>query len=153
MNTLISVKILWENLNNQPFIDGKYSREHVWEFDNGNKIKASSSPHIVPIPFSNPDFIDPEEAFVSSISSCHMLFFLSIAAKKKVKVLKYMDTPIGKLSKNDLNKVTISEIILQPKVTLQQIISNESLEKIHHLAHQNCFIANSINSNIQIKPL
>ena len=64
-----------------------------------------------------------------------------------------MDTPIGKLSKNDLNKVTISEIILQPKVTLQQKISNEILEKIHHLAHQNCFIANSINSNIQIKPL
>lgn len=152
MNTLISTRIFWENIHDQPFLKGRYSRDHIWELETGNQIKASSSPHIVPIPFSNPEFIDPEEAFISSISSCHMLFFLSIAAKRKIEVLKYIDTPIGKLSKNDLNKMAITEITLQPKITFKQEISNESLEKMHHLAHKNCFIAHSINAQIHIKP-
>jgi organic hydroperoxide reductase OsmC/OhrA len=153
MNTAISAKILWKKQDNQSFIRGHYSREHIWEFDNGHQINASSSPHIVPIPYSNPAFIDPEEAFICSVSSCHMLFFLSIAAKKKIEVLKYIDTPIGELSKNASNQIAINEITLQPSITFKETISNACIKEIHRIAHENCFIAKSINSKIKIKSL
>ncbi|RUS97615.1 hypothetical protein DSM106972_083520 [Dulcicalothrix desertica PCC 7102] len=83
------------------FTDNKYSREHTWRFDGGIEIAASASPHVVPVPYSNPACIDPEEAFVASLSSCHMLFFLSIAAKSKFVVDNYIDKAVGIMEKNE----------------------------------------------------
>jgi organic hydroperoxide reductase OsmC/OhrA len=151
MNISISAKILWENRKGSSFLKGKYSREHIWELTNNIQIKASSSPQIVPMPYSNPAFIDPEEAFVCSVASCHMLFFLSIASKKRIDILKYTDHPIGFLAKKKSGETAITEIILQPKVMFANDLGNEQLEKLHQLAHQNCFIANSVTSKIQIK--
>ena len=153
MNHNISVKIHWKSHVNEAFINGKYCRTHFWELESGNQINASSSIHIVPLPYSNPEFIDPEEAFVCSIAGCHMLFFLSIAAKKKINILQYDDSPIGVLSRNNSNEVAVTEIILQPKVVTREETSIDILEKIHGLAHQNCFIAKSIKSKIQINQL
>ncbi len=150
MNQKISAKIHWKNQLDDFFIKGKYRRTHSWELESGSQLKASSSIHIVPIPYSNPEFIDPEEAFVCSIASCHMLFFLSIAAKKRIDVLQYDDSPIAILSKNHSKKVAVTKIILNPKVVTREETSKETLENIHELAHQSCFIANSINSKIHI---
>ena len=151
MNQIISAKIKWKNQENEIFIKGKYSRTHIWKLENGNQINASSSPHVVPIPYSNPEYIDPEEAFVCSLASCHMLFFLSIAAKKKINVLEYCDNPIGILAKDESNQIAMTEIILRPKVITFEEIDKNALEKIHQLAHKNCFIAKSVKSKIQIK--
>lgn len=152
MQQKISTKIHWRSQINESFLKGKYSRTHSWELESGTQIEASASVHIIPLPFSNPELIDPEEAFVCSIASCHMLFFLSIAAKNKIDVLQYDDSSIAILTKDASNKVAVTEVILQPKVITREEISKETLEKIHELAHQNCFIANSINSIIQINP-
>ena len=153
MNQPITAKINWSQQNGEQFNAGQYSRCHMWELESGTSIQASSSPHIVPIPHSNPLFIDPEEAFLCSLASCHMLFFLSIAAKKQVNILQYNDHPMAILAKNNANKVTITEVLLQPQVETQEEISPKILENIHDLAHTNCFIANSVHSKITIKPI
>lgn len=152
MQQKITTRINWKSQANESFLKGKYSRRHSWTLESGSQIEASASVHIVPLPYSNPELIDPEEAFVCSIASCHMLFFLSIAAKKRIDVLQYDDSPIAVLTKNTSNKVAVTEVILQPKIIVREEISKETLAKIHKLAHQNCFIANSIKSNIQINP-
>ncbi len=151
MSQEISAKIHWEHQDAKTFQKGKYSRTHIWELDSGNQIDASSSPHIVPVPFSDPAFIDPEEAFICSLASCHMLFFLSIAAKKGISILRYDDTPIGMLAKNDSNKMAMTEVILQPVVKTWEELDPETLREIHESAHENCFIANSVKSVIKIK--
>lgn len=150
MKQKISTKIHWESQIDEHFVKGKYSRSHLWELESGSQIEASSSVHVVPLPYSNPKLIDPEEAFVCSVASCHMLFFLSIAAKKKINILQYDDSPIGVLSKNISNEMAMTEIILQPKVVTAEETSKSVLTKIHELAHKHCFIAKSINSKITI---
>lgn len=153
MNLEIKAKIRWKLQESELFTKGKYSRVHEWELENGHSIPASSSPHIVPLPYSNPEIIDPEEAFLCSLASCHMLFFLSIAAKKKIEVLEYLDSPIATLAKNDSQKLAITEVTLQPQVRMSLALDQEALEHMHHLAHENCFIANSVHSKIQINPV
>jgi len=91
--------IVWQRREEEGYIDNKYSRAHQWVFSGGVIVPASSSPHIVPLPYSVEDNVDPEEAFVASLSSCHMLFFLSIAAKNKFIVERYVDRPVGLLEK------------------------------------------------------
>lgn len=137
--------------NNEAFIDNKYSRAHQWEFQGDTKVAASASSHIVPIPYSVPENVDPEEAFVASLSSCHMLFFLSIAAKKKLVVDLYRDTAEGVLEKNKNNKMAMTKVVLNPEIKFSgKQPSAELIDKIHHLAHQECFIANSVKTKIEI---
>ena len=137
--------------NNEAFIDNKYSRAHYWEFQGDTKVAASASSHIVPIPYSVPENVDPEEAFVASLSSCHMLFFLSIAAKKKLVVDLYRDTAEGVLEKNNDNKMAMTKVVLNPEIKFSgKQPSAELIDKIHHLAHQECFIANSVTTKIEI---
>lgn len=142
--------ILWER-NNQVFIDNKYSRAHQWQFQEGTTVAASASPHIVPLPYSIAKNVDPEEAFIASLSSCHMLFFLSIAAKKKIVVDSYNDIAKGVLEKNENNRMAMTRVILNPKVIFSgNQPSLDVIKKIHHLAHQECFIANSVTTRIDI---
>jgi organic hydroperoxide reductase OsmC/OhrA len=143
-------KILWKRNNDEPFIDNEYSREHQWLFDGGTTIPASSSPHIVPLPYSVEANVDPEEAFVASLSSCHMLFFLSIAAKKKFIVNEYSDEPVGTMEKNEEGKMAMTTVTLHVKVDFsgEKIPSFKQLEKMHHQSHDLCFIANSVKTNI-----
>jgi len=137
----------------QDFINNQYSRGHEWRFDGGVSVPASASPHIVPLPWSVEDNVDPEEAFVASLSSCHMLFFLSIAAKKKFQVDSYLDNAEGIMEKNEEGKVAVTQVILKPKIEFSgdKIPDQAAIDKIHHLAHESCFLANSVKSQVIVE--
>jgi len=147
-----SVNILWEKNLDEVFVDRKYSRSHTWSFDGGIEIPASSSPHIVPVPMSNEFAVDPEEAFVAAVSSCHMLWFLSIAAEKNFIVESYEDNAIGVLGKNGEGKLAMTKITLKPMVNFNDttVPTIEQVNELHRLAHEKCFIANSVKTDITI---
>ncbi|WP_444901980.1 OsmC family protein [Microbulbifer sp. SSSA007] len=141
--------VVWQR-DNQIFTDNQYSRAHIWQFDGGLSVPASSSPHVVPIPYSVAENVDPEEAFVAALSSCHMLFFLAIAAKRGFVVDEYRDEAVGLMDTNKEGKLAMTKVTLRPLVRFfgNKKPSREQLEKIHHLSHKQCFIANSVNSEI-----
>lgn len=143
-------KIIWNRDQDEIFTDNKYSRGHQWEFDGGAIVPASPSPHIVPLPYSIEANVDPEEAFVASLSSCHMLFFLGIAAKRGFVVDAYTDNSIGIMEKGPDGKTWVTKVILRPKIEFSgdQQPSFEQIEKIHHQSHEQCFIANSVKTEV-----
>jgi organic hydroperoxide reductase OsmC/OhrA len=145
-------KVLWRLGDGELFTDNKYSRGHKWVFD-GIEIPASSSPSVVPLPYSLVGAIDPEEALVASVSSCHMLWVLSIASKRKFRVLSYTDDALGFMSLGQNNKMFISKIVLRPHLVFaeEHLPTVEDVAILHDLAHQECFIANSILSEILIE--
>ena len=144
--------VLWER-GDQSFLDNRYSRAHIWRFDGGIELRASSSPEVVPPPLSDPSAVDPEEAFVASLSSCHMLFFLSIAAKRKFLVDSYTDDAEGLLETNSEGKKAITRVTLRPKVAFGgHSPSPQEIEEMHHMAHASCFIANSVKSEVVCEP-
>lgn len=146
-------KVNWVRDEYEAYVDNKYSRAHQWTFDGGLSVAASSSPQIVPLPYSVAANVDPEEAFIASLSSCHMLFFLSIAAKAKFVVDAYEDNAIGLMETNLEGNVSMTVVTLKPKVTFsgRDIPSVDKLEKMHHQAHQQCFIANSVKTKIVVE--
>jgi organic hydroperoxide reductase OsmC/OhrA len=139
----------------QVFVDNRYSRKHRIEFDGGVEISASSSPHVVPIPYSDISAVDPEEMFVASLSSCHMLWFLSIAAKAGYIVDSYTDNAEGKMEKNNSNKLIMSQVMLRPKVAFSgnQQPAITDITRMHHQAHEECFIANSVKTTVICEPI
>jgi len=149
-----NAKVTW-NRDGAVFTDNKYSRGHEWSFDGGINVPASSSPLTVRPPLSVVEAVDPEEALVASSSSCHMLYFLYFAAKKGFVVDSYVDNAVGLMTKNERGKMTISKIILRPQIIYagQNIPSDAELEELHHKAHEECIIANSIKSDIVIEPV
>jgi organic hydroperoxide reductase OsmC/OhrA len=146
------VTVSWKRDLQSDFTKGKYSREHRWTFDGGVTVPGSSSPSVVPVPFSNPSAVDPEEAFVASISSCHMLCFLSLAAKKVFTVDTYEDHAVGVMTKGEKNVLWVSEVTLRPKIIYSGSRRPTELEEeqLHHEAHKECFIANSIRTNVVV---
>ena len=135
------------------FLKGKYSREHTWTFDGGTTVPASSSPSVVPPPFSNPANIDPEEAFVAALSSCHMLWYLDLARRQGFQVDSYDDDAVGLMAKNEQGALWISSVTLHPTITYsagkRPLPADE--EKLHHEAHAQCFIANSVRTLVTVK--
>ena len=146
------VTVKWER-NDQPFVDNKYSRAHSLAFD-GLTVPGSSSPRVVPV-YSDPNAVDPEEAFVASLSSCHMLWFLSLAAKQGFRVDSYSDDAVGVLSKNDENRFAITKVTLRPHVIFSgdRVPSQSEIEEIHHESHELCFIANSVKTDVRCEPV
>ena len=136
------------------FIDGKYSRVHEWSFDGGAKIPASASPAVVPAPWSAAEAVDPEEALVAAAASCHMLWFLHLAARRKLVVERYADQASGILEKNAEGKFAITRITLRPEVVFSGDVapSAEELQSLHHAAHDACYIANSLKSEVVVEP-
>ncbi len=136
------------------FTDNRYSRAHRWMFDGGATIPASSSPHVVPVPMSDPMGVDPEEAFVASLSSCHMLWFLSIAARRGFVVDHYEDHAVGTLAANDTGRLAMTRVVLRPDVAFGagNIPSPDDLRAMHDEAHHECYIANSVRTEIVIAP-
>ena len=145
--------IRWER-GQQLFTDNRYSRGHTWLFDGGVEVPGSSSPHSVPLPYSQPRAVDPEEAFVASLSSCHMLWFLSIAAKRGFCVDRYVDDAEGVLAKNDLDKFAMTLVTLRPRVIFvgTPLPTKVDIESMHHKAHTECFIANSVKTEVRCEP-
>lgn len=136
------------------FLQHQYSRAHEWSFDGGLTVPASASPDIVPLPLSCAENVDPEEAFVASLASCHMLFFLDIAAQKGYVVDSYDDRPVGKMRKNSQGRFYIGKVTLHPEVRFsgETLPQREQSDEIHALAHEECFIANSVLSELTIEP-
>src|SRR5436190_24049358 len=134
------------------FLKGQYSREHTWTFDGGLTVPASSSPSAVPVPWSNPAHVDPEEAFVASVSSCHMLTFLFLAYRQGFQVEAYEDTAAGTMTKNERGVPWVSHITLNPRITWagDKRPTPAELEHLHHAAHEQCFIANSIKTEVKV---
>ena len=132
------------------FTDNRYSRAHTWEFDGGTSVPASASPDVVPLPMSDASAVDPEEAFVAALSSCHMLFFLSLAQKRGYVVDTYVDEAVGTMGKNAEGKTAVIHVVLRPAATYvgERVPDRASLEKMHHRAHELCFIANSVITDI-----
>jgi organic hydroperoxide reductase OsmC/OhrA len=134
------------------FLDNRYSRAHVWRFDGGVEVRASSSPLSVRLPLSRADAVDPEEALVAATASCHMLFFLSFAAKGGFLVERYEDAAVGVMTKNEHGRLFISKITLNPMVAFAgaKRPSAEELDALHHHAHEECYIANSVRAEIVV---
>ena len=145
--------IEWNCRPSDDFKNNQYDRAHTWRSDGGFEMPASPSPSIVPIPFSNPDYVDPEEAFIASLASCHMLFFLHFAANKNIEVTHYSDTATGELGLSKDGKKCIKQVTLNPTIKLanHKDSTPELIEQLHHQAHQACFLANSVNFEIFIK--
>ena len=135
------------------FVKGTYSREHTWTFDGGMTIAASSSPAAVRPPFSNPANVDPEEAFVAALSSCHMLTYLYVAARKGFELASYEDEAVGVMTKNDHGIPWVSSVVLHPRIvyTGAKSPTREDEEQMHHAAHEQCFIANSVKTDIRVE--
>ena len=138
----------------QPFSDNRYSRAHDWRFDGGAVVRGSSAPSSVPEPMSDPAAVDPEEALVAAVSSCHMLFFLAFAGKGGFVVDSYTDAAVGRMGKDERGKISITGLTLRPAV----VFSGESqpdaaaLEALHHRAHEACYLANSIRAEVTVEP-
>jgi organic hydroperoxide reductase OsmC/OhrA len=144
--------IRWTRDPETDFARGQYSRAHNWSFDGGITLAASASPHIVPAPWSNKDAVDPEEAFVASLASCHMLFFVDLARRAGFVVDSYVDEAEGVLEKRDDGKMWMSSVTLQPKIDWDGDVPDEAtIADLHHKAHDACFIANSVTSKVTVE--
>lgn len=135
------------------FLKGRYSREHTWTFDGGLTVPASPSPSAVPKPYSNEASVDPEEAFVASLASCHMLTFLFVAMKAGFQVMSYEDEAVGVMAKNERGIPWVSSVVLTPRITYggEKRPSPEDESRLHHAAHDQCFIANSVKTEVSVQ--
>jgi organic hydroperoxide reductase OsmC/OhrA len=149
-----TAQITWQR-GGQHFLDNRYSRRHLIRFDGGVEFAGSSSPHSVPLPMSDAAAVDPEEAFVASISSCHMLWFLSIAARRGFCVDSYIDDAEGVMARNAGGKMAMTEVTLRPEVLFSgdKVPTREQVDELHHKAHEECYIANSVTSAILCLPV
>ncbi len=145
--------IHWQRGEDEPFADNRYSRGHQWSFDGGVSFRASSSPHVVPR-FSDPAGVDPEEAFIASLSSCHMLTFLYLAARAKHVINAYEDTAVGVMTQSSEGRLWVSKVTLRPCIVWANAQpSHAEQDELHHAAHLDCFIANSVRSEVVCEPI
>ena len=145
--------IRWSRDGAEGFARGQYSRAHSWEFDGGVTVPASPSPHIVPQPWSDLAAVDPEEAFVASLASCHMLFFVDLARRDGLVVDSYVDEAEGVLEKRGDGRMWMSRVTLRPRIAWGGEAPGEAkLADLHHRAHEACFIANSVTTKVSVQP-
>ena len=146
--------VSWDR-NGAAFTDNRYSRGHRWHFDGGVQVPASSSPLVVPVPMSVEAAVDPEEAFVASLSSCHMLWFLSLAAQRKFLVESYRDEAVGIMAKDADGRLALTQVTLRPRTVFggERRPGRDQILAIHHEAHQACFIAASVKSELRCEPV
>lgn len=148
-----AARITWAR-GDQPFTDKRYSRRHAWHFDGGAVVAGSSSPLSVPLPMSDPSAVDPEEALIASVSSCHMLWFLDIAARAGWVVDAYEDDAAGTMGRNAAGKVAMLEVTLRPRVRFAggRVPDEAEHQRLHHQAHESCYIANSVSCPVHCQP-
>ena len=146
--------LCWQRRDGKRFTDDRYSRAHQLRFDGGAEVLASSSPQVVPLPWSDAAGVDPEEMFVASLASCHMLWFLSIAARQGYVVDRYDDEAAGVMARNGERKMVMTVVTLRPKVVFSgdKLPDAAALEALHCKAHDECFIANSVKTEVKVEP-
>lgn len=151
--SVYTAEVIWE-LAGGDFAGNRYSRRHLLRFDGGLEVPGSSSPHVVPLPMSDASALDPEEAFVASLSSCHMLWFLAIAAKRRFVVERYADAASGVMEKNAEGRMAMTVVTLRPDARFGgRQPPREELDRMHHEAHGACFIANSVKTDVRCEPV
>ena len=151
MSTYIAT-IRWSRTGEGDFTKGQYSRAHEWAFDGGAVVPAGPSPHIVPDPWGNPSGVDPVEAFVASLSSCHMLFFLDFARREGLVIDSYVDEAEGVMEKNADGKIAITQVTLRPRIGWSGAAPDvAAIASLHHRAHEACFIANSVTTKVTVE--
>ena len=138
----------------EAFLKGRFSREHTWTFDGGLTVPASAAPSVIPAPFSNPAGIDPEEAYVAAIASCHMMSFLYVAMRAGVVVERYEDAAVGVMRKNERGAMWVGAVTLRPRIAFGGSArpTAAEMEQLHRRAHEQCFIANSVKTEILVEP-
>ena len=153
MSHLHSATIRWQR-GDAPFTDRRYSRAHTWAFDGGLEVPASSSPQVVPLPMSDARAVDPEEAFVAALSSCHMLWFLDLASRAGIAIASYEDAAEGRMGRNAAGKLVVDVVTLRPRARFAgtRVPDAARLAALHHEAHEECFLANSVRCEIRCEP-
>jgi organic hydroperoxide reductase OsmC/OhrA len=147
-----TARVSWKSESPEAFAKNQYSRAHEWSFDGGISVPASSSVHSVRLPYSVAEAVDPEEALVAAAASCHMLSFLWVASNKGFVVESYEDNAVGEMAKNENGYEWISKITLNPQIVWgERKPTPEELAEMHHTAHEQCYIANSIKSEVVVK--
>jgi organic hydroperoxide reductase OsmC/OhrA len=143
------VNLTWKR-GDVPFEYQKYPRNHTWKFDGGHEMTASAAPAYS----GDPNQVDPEEAFVASLSSCHMLTFLAMAAKKRFVLDEYVDDAVGHMEKNAEGKLAITRVTLKQKLKFSgdKQPTPQEIEEMNHAAHDQCFIANSVKTEVIVEP-
>lgn len=149
-----TAQVLWER-EDADFARNRYSRRHRLRFDGGAQVPASSSPQVVPLPWSDPAGVDPEEMFVASLASCHMLWFLSLAAKAGYVIDAYRDDAEGVMARNAAGRMAMTLVTLRPQAAFagERQPTREQLDALHHAAHEECFIANSVTTDVRCEPV
>ncbi len=144
-------EVLWQRAGHETFTDNRYSRKHSLRFDGGIEVPGSASPSVVPLPMSDAAAVDPEEAFIASLAACHMLWFLSIAAGAGYVVDRYRDAAVGTMTRNAQGRFWISTVTLRPEVRFggRRDPDPDEFHQLHHRAHEACFIANSVKSEVR----
>ena len=139
----------------QAFVDNRYSRRHMVQFDGGERLPMSSSPDVVPVPMSDPSAVDPEEAFVAALASCHMLWFLNLAAREGFRVDSSRDTAAGSMGRDAQGRTVMREVVLRPRVDFsgETVPTQEQVEQLHHRAHDACYLANSVRCEVRCEPV
>ncbi len=145
-------EVQWQRGAAEKFTDQRYSRGHRWSFDGGVEVPASSSPLVVPLPYSVANAVDPEEAFIASLSSCHMLFFLSYAAQKGFVIDRYADTAVGMMGRNALGQIAMLKVVLNPQIEWSGEHRPDAgeISELHERSHHDCFLANSVCCEIVV---
>ena len=138
----------------QAYTDGKYSRAHTWHFDGGIDVPGSSSPHVVKVPLSNENAVDPEEAFIASLASCHLLFFLDFARRAGFRVDSYVDEAQGVLAKDAQGRMAMTVVTLRPRIVFSgdKMPAPADIDALHHKSHEECYIANSVRTEVRVEP-
>lgn len=143
--------IAWQR-GDASFADGRYSRRHEWRFDGGSVVAASPSPHVVPAPWSDAGAVDPEEAYIAAIASCHMLWFLSLAAERGLVVDSYADDAVGTMARIAPGRQAITDVVLRPRILFAGGPPGaDAVDALHEAAHERCFIANSVKTAIRVE--
>lgn len=152
MAHIYKATVAW-GLGEGEFAKGRYSRAHTWRFDGGIEVPASASPQVVPKPYVNEAAVDPEEAFIASLSSCHMLTFLDLARRGGFVIESYEDEAEGVMEKNAAGKYWVSKVTLKPRIAWggDKQPSHDDLARLHHVAHEECFIANSVRTDVTVE--
>ncbi len=144
-------QVRWQRRDGEAFVDNRYSRAHTWRFDGGTVVAASSSPLVVPLPMSDVAAVDPEEALVAALSSCHMLFFLACAAKRGFVAEQYEDDAVGTMGRNAAGREAMVEVVLRPRVSWNgDAPTAADVAALHERAHHDCYIANSMNFEVRV---
>ncbi len=149
-----TAQVEWQAQPGEEFTSQRYSRRHMLRFDGGVEVPGSSAPSSVPLPWSDAAAVDPEEMFVASLASCHMLWFLALAAKAGFTVQRYVDDAVGVMARNEQGRLAMTVVTLRPQVGFggERQPSGAELDALHHRAHEECFIANSVRTEVRVEP-